>query len=68
MAFKIKACVSPRCVRLIEAMQCYHYPDSGSATSSELPLKDGVYDHPIDALRYFFANYHHTTKTTTRRY
>jgi hypothetical protein len=49
-------------------MQCYHYPDSGSATSSELPLKDGVYDHPIDALRYFFANYHHTTKTTTRRY
>ncbi len=60
--------ISPRCVRLIEAMQCYHYPDSGSAAGSELPLKDGVYDHPIDALRYFFANYHHNTQTTTRRY
>lgn len=60
--------ISPRCVRLIEAMQCYHYPDSGPAASGELPLKDGVYDHPIDALRYFFANYHHKTKTTTRRY
>ncbi|MBN1360210.1 MAG: hypothetical protein JW993_06445 [Sedimentisphaerales bacterium] len=60
--------ISPRCVRLIEAMQCYHYPDPGPAAASELPFKDGVYDHPIDALRYFFANYHHTAKTTTRRY
>ncbi|MBN1510100.1 MAG: hypothetical protein JW955_24855 [Sedimentisphaerales bacterium] len=60
--------ISPRCVRLIEAIQCYHYPDSGPAASGELPLKDGVYDHPIDALRYFFANYKHNSKTTTRRY
>ena len=22
----------------------------------ELPYKDGIYDHPIDALRYFFVN------------
>jgi hypothetical protein len=60
--------ISPRCCRLIEAMQCYHYPDSGRAASGELPLKDGLYDHPIGALRYFFANYHHPTLTTARRY
>jgi hypothetical protein len=48
-------------------MECYHYPQSGSA-ADELPLKDGLYDHPIDALRYFFVNYNHPTKTTTRRY
>lgn len=60
--------VSPRCCRLIEAMQCYHYPDSGRAAQGELPLKDGVYDHPIDALRYFFINHQRRPKTTTRRY
>ena len=38
-------------------MQCYHYPDNaGQNRSAELPFKDGVYDHPIDALRYFFVN------------
>lgn len=59
--------ISPKCQRLIEAMQCYHYPQFGSI-DSELPLKDGLYDHPIDALRYFFINYNRPTKTTTRRY
>jgi hypothetical protein len=60
--------ISPRCQHLIEAMQCYHYPDSGHAAAGELPLKDGVYDHPIDALRYFFANVRHPSVATTRRY
>ncbi len=59
--------ISPRCPRLIEAMRCYHYPESGNA-ATELPLKDGVYDHPIDALRYFFINYKHPQKTADRRY
>jgi len=59
--------ISPRCQRLIEAIECYHYPQSGTV-ADELPLKDGLYDHPIDALRYFFVNYNHPTKTTTRRY
>lgn len=50
--------VSPRCGRLIEALKCYHYPDADKRTdASELPVKDGVYDHPVDALRYFFVNY-----------
>jgi hypothetical protein len=47
--------VSPRCPRLIEAMECYHYPESTNIPG-ELPQKDGLYDHPIDALRYFFVN------------
>jgi hypothetical protein len=46
--------ISPRCQKLIESLRCYHYPDT---TTIELPVKDGVYDHPIDALRYFFVNY-----------
>jgi len=60
--------------RLIEAMGCYRYPEGGRAGSTnspqagELPLKDGLYDHPIDALRYFFVNYKHNGKTTNRRY
>jgi len=60
--------ISPRCQRLIEAMQCYHYPETASAAAAELPLKDGLYDHPIDALRYFFVNYKHNSKMTSRRY
>jgi len=60
--------ISPRCPRLIEAMQCYHYPDLGPTAAGELPLKDGLYDHPIDALRYFFINNQHNSATRTRRY
>ncbi|MFZ2149182.1 MAG: hypothetical protein WAV28_18375 [Sedimentisphaerales bacterium] len=63
---KSRLIISPRCQRLIEAMECYRYPEGGR--SGELPLKDGLYDHPIDALRYFFVNYKHSGKTTSRRY
>ena len=59
--------ISPRCRRLIEAMECYHYPDSGSSRG-ELPQKDGLYDHPVDALRYFFVNHSTPTRASTRRY
>ena len=66
-AGKSRFIVSPKCVRLIEALTCYHYPDSHA--ESELPLKDGVYDHPIDALRYFFINHAgNTAKSINRPY
>ncbi|HBG27447.1 MAG: hypothetical protein A2Y10_02645 [Planctomycetes bacterium GWF2_41_51] len=57
--------ISPRCGRLIEAMQSYHYPQCGSI---ETPQKDGIYDHPIDALRYFFVNYYNSSPAKTRKY
>jgi hypothetical protein len=60
--------ISPRCVRLIEAMECYHYPDDVRAASGELPFKDGVHDHPIDALRYFFIHVKRPTRPACRRY
>jgi hypothetical protein len=64
-----KLIINLKCSRLIEAMQCYHYPDISSiGANSELPVKDGVYDHPIDALRYFFVGCQAQTKTTSRRY
>ena len=61
-----KLIISPRCSKLIEALRCYHYPES--ATPDELPLKDGIYDHPIDALRYFFINHNRPVKISDRRY
>ncbi len=64
-----KLVIDAKCARLIEAFRCYHYPDRGSgAADGELPLKDGVYDHPIDALRYFFVNYKRKGKVFSRRY
>ncbi len=60
--------ISPRCPRLIEAMECYHYPDNVRAASGELPFKDGVHDHPIDALRYFFIHRKRPTQSASRRY
>ena len=60
--------ISPRCPRLIEAMECYHYPDNVRAAAGELPFKDGVYDHPIDALRYFFIHRKRPTQSASRRY
>jgi hypothetical protein len=62
---KNRLVVSPRCARLIEALQCYHYTQGAK---KEMPEKDGVYDHPIDALRYFFVNYDRTGKVTVTRY
>jgi hypothetical protein len=44
--------IHPRCERLIDAFQSYHYRDDGR---DETPVKDGP-DHCIDALRYFFVN------------
>ncbi len=63
---KSRLIISPRCPRLIEAMECYHYRESSAP--GELPFKDGLYDHPIDALRYFFINRARPEKTSTRRY
>ena len=65
---KASLVISPNCPRLIEALQCYHYPDATHAAGSEVPLKDGVYAHPIDALRYFFINRQHSGPTKERRY
>lgn len=45
--------IDPACECLIAALEAYHYDDS----HRETPVKDGVYDHPIDALRYFFVNH-----------
>ncbi|MBL7215074.1 MAG: hypothetical protein ISS71_05295 [Phycisphaerae bacterium] len=58
--------VDPGCKHLIEAMRCYHYPDA--KVPSELPKKDGRYDHPIDALRYFFVNAFVERNKQTSRY
>lgn len=45
--------ISPRCVRLIEAMQQYHF-DINHPERDE-PVKDGP-DHACDALRYLVVN------------
>ncbi|MCG3180566.1 MAG: hypothetical protein BIFFINMI_02928 [Phycisphaerae bacterium] len=49
--------IDPSCVKLIAAMECYRYrtPDEGGDPAT--PFKDGVHDHPVDALRYFFVNH-----------
>ena len=60
--------ISPKCEKLIEAMQCYHYPQGVQGDRAELPVKDGVYDHPIDALRYFFANMEKSSKVEKKRF
>ena len=65
---KSRLIISPRCQKLIEAMKCYHYRESGSGAIGELPVKDGIYDHPIDALRYFFVNYRRNKRIKSRRY
>jgi hypothetical protein len=71
---RIRAALSPahgpgrlrihaRCVRLIRALESYRYPASGG----EIPEKDGVHDHLIDALRYWFVN-EPSSSTVARKY
>lgn len=64
-----KLIISPRCVRLVEAMAGYHYTDRPqTAANPELPLKDGTNDHYIDSLRYFFVNYQKPSVLVSRKY
>ena len=51
--------VHPRCQRLIAAFETYHWPeDVDGKRDSDEPVKDGVSDHLMDALRYWFVNRH----------
>ncbi len=52
---KKRLVIDRRCKGLIRAMASYHFPEQ--VGDREIPLKDGVNDHYIDALRYFFVNY-----------
>lgn len=45
--------IDPRCARLIEAIQTYHFPESRPESTE--PVKDGS-DHACDALRYLIIN------------
>jgi hypothetical protein len=56
--------IHPRCAKLIKAMRSYHYPPAGG----ELPAKDGEFDHPIDALRYYFVNTQASAVAEARTY
>ncbi len=51
-----KIFIHPRCTNIIRAFEMYRYPDPKEDIQSEVPLKDGISDHWIDALRYFFLN------------
>lgn len=46
--------IHPRCVNLLRAMSAYRYADT--ILGSRSPVKDGIHDHPVDALRYHFVN------------
>lgn len=60
--------ISPKCAKLIAAMECYHYPAGARGQRAEQPVKDGLHDHLIDALRYFFVNMEKSGKVTERRF
>ncbi len=46
--------IHARCKRLIEALDAYHYDPA--RPDLDTPVKDGIHDHPIDALRYLVIN------------
>ena len=56
--------IDPRCKGLVAALRGYRYPEGGG----ENPHKDGVHDHPIDALRYYFVNTCASDAVRVKRY
>jgi len=48
---EVKLKVHSRCTKLIEAFQSYAWDEEG-----EVPHKDGIHDHLMDALRYLVIN------------
>lgn len=47
--------VYSHCKQTIECFRAYQYA-SKNGISIEEPLKDGIYDHMMDAIRYFYVN------------
>ncbi len=45
--------IHPRCRQLIRSITCLVHARVGASLK---PLKDGVHDHAVDALRYYFVN------------
>ncbi|MBD3166386.1 hypothetical protein GF324_07300, partial [bacterium] len=52
-AGNVRLRVHKRCTSMVQAFHGYTWDDSG-----ELPLKDGIHDHLMDALRYLVVNLH----------
>jgi len=48
--------VYDKCVKTIEAFNAYQYAPNNNGNIKEEALKDGVNDHIMDAIRYFFVN------------
>jgi hypothetical protein len=52
----IRLRIDPRCKTLINDFMAYQYPVGPDGTPlGELPLKDDIHDHTMDALRYMIA-------------
>ena len=47
--------VDPHCERLISDFRGYHYPENAKGIASELPEKDNIHDHTMDAVRYLIT-------------
>ena len=65
---RIRLFVSPKCEQLIRSFGALQYQKLPGGQYCELPEKDGVHDHVIDALRYFFVNHFgkaHNVKVTS---
>jgi hypothetical protein len=58
--------VCARCVKLIESLERYHYPEDDP--ESVTPVKRDGFDHAVDALRYMVQNLDHPQKTWARSY
>ena len=49
--------IDKKCVNVINDIESYRYADQKEGTDlKEIPLKDGLHDHSMDALRYYFVN------------
>lgn len=56
--------IHARCVKLIEALETYHYPEDPTRAA---PVKDGP-DHAVDALRYLIVNLDGARGASQRNY
>ena len=51
--------------RVVRALRGYRYPDTKDGRPvSDHPMKDGLYEHAMDALRYGVINHENARRTT----
>lgn len=64
---QVKLTFAKSAANTVKSMLNYHFPEKKSGSIGEEPVKDGIYDHSADALRYYIT-WRHMPRTAWKQH